>query len=113
MEAILKDGSILHIDAEERIYAQSLPGSIPIVIDQAEGEKLLIEYAVHQQQEKREMKTKSDFIESLITYWCTYCDERFHIEEVRDPNKVHCPQCGTIGDVAINSRDYAKLGNTR
>ncbi|MGV3267037.1 hypothetical protein [Cytobacillus pseudoceanisediminis] len=52
MEAKLKDGSILYVDAEERIYAQGIPGGpFPLVIDQAEGERLLIEFAEQQKQE--------------------------------------------------------------
>lgn len=52
MEAKLKDGSILYVDAEERIYAQGIPGGpFPLVIDHVEGERLLIEFAEQQQQE--------------------------------------------------------------
>ncbi len=52
LEAKLKDGTILHVKSEERIYALSLDkNSIPVCIDHVEGERLLIEFAEQQQQE--------------------------------------------------------------
>jgi hypothetical protein len=46
MKAKLRDGSILHVNSEERIYALSLTEeSLPIIIDEVEGETLLIEHS--------------------------------------------------------------------
>lgn len=63
MEAKLKDGSILYVDSEERIYAQGIPdGPFPLVIDQAEGERLLIEFAEEQQKKVEALETANDLL---------------------------------------------------
>jgi predicted nucleic acid-binding Zn ribbon protein len=47
--------------------------------------------------------------ENIYNYYCDDCQEDFYIDRALEPAIVHCPHCGSSGEVSINSKHLDEL----